>query len=230
MFDDNGIILGDVVWWRDEWWMFYVGFQLVQKAKFLAFSGLARSADGESFSRVSSTPVLDRSDEGRFIRAIHCVQPTDEGWRVWYAAGSGWETVWGGRTPGTRSVAPGDRRSSSHACDRRTLSRAPGAQKIPGSAGRECVGQAIPGELYTRGTKDGEYIAGSGSVFKRPVTAGVRYDDALGLRVSAQGWDSRAQLPGTHRAPAARPMPSTTVMRWGAMDSASRSWSQRMRC
>src|ERR1700677_3663102 len=35
-FDDNGVILGDVVWDGDTWRMYYVGFQLVAGVKFLA--------------------------------------------------------------------------------------------------------------------------------------------------------------------------------------------------
>ncbi|WP_254695036.1 hypothetical protein [Leisingera sp. NJS201] len=62
MFDDNGMILGDVLEVAEnELRLYYVGFQLVEKAKFLAFSGLAISRDrGDSFERVQQTPVIDR--------------------------------------------------------------------------------------------------------------------------------------------------------------------------
>ena len=61
-FDDNGVIMGDVVRDGDRLRMYYVGFQLVKHAKFLAFTGLAESTDGgETFQRVSEAPVLDRS-------------------------------------------------------------------------------------------------------------------------------------------------------------------------
>ena len=36
-FDDNGVILGDVLRVKDKIYMFYVAFQHVQKAKFYAF-------------------------------------------------------------------------------------------------------------------------------------------------------------------------------------------------
>ncbi|MBR4127041.1 MAG: hypothetical protein IKR09_05665, partial [Alphaproteobacteria bacterium] len=73
-FDDNGIILGDVLRVHDKIYMYYVAFQLVKKAKFFAFSGLAISDDnGETFVRQSSIPVLDRAEEGIFGRCIHCV-------------------------------------------------------------------------------------------------------------------------------------------------------------
>ena len=80
MFDDNGVILGDVVRAPDgSVRMYYVGFQLPAKAKFLAFSGLAISHDnGETFTRYQETPILDRATNGRFIRAIHSAM-FDEG-------------------------------------------------------------------------------------------------------------------------------------------------------
>src|ERR1700722_10031135 len=44
-FDDNGVILGDIIQDGDQWRMYYVGFQLVAGVKFLAFTGLAVSHD-----------------------------------------------------------------------------------------------------------------------------------------------------------------------------------------
>lgn len=98
MFDDRGMILGDVV--EDNTQdqsclrMYYVGFQNVENAKFYAFSGCALSHDGgESFERYSNIPVMDRSDEGLFIRAIHSALQRDGQWHIWYSTGSGWENI-----------------------------------------------------------------------------------------------------------------------------------------
>jgi len=93
-FDDNGVILGDVIDVNGQLHLFYVGFQLVSKAKFLAFSGMAVSHDGgNTFTRVMKTPILDRSDEGLFIRAIHTVIYENGLWRIWYAAGKQWTYI-----------------------------------------------------------------------------------------------------------------------------------------
>lgn len=94
MFDDNGVILGDVIRVNDSVLMFYVGFQLVQNVKFLAFSGVAKSEDnGNSFYRIQKTPILDRSDEALYIRAIHTVLFEGGKFKIWYATGSSWETI-----------------------------------------------------------------------------------------------------------------------------------------
>ncbi|WP_144666848.1 hypothetical protein [Campylobacter jejuni] len=94
MFDDNGIILGDVLKVKDEIYMYYVAFQLVKKAKFLAFSGLAVSDDnGEYFQKVQDFPVLDRSSEGGFGRCIHSVIYEDGIFKVWYSVIHNWEVI-----------------------------------------------------------------------------------------------------------------------------------------
>jgi hypothetical protein len=96
MFDDNGLILGDVIEISpDELRLYYVGFQLVEKAKFLAFSGVAISRDrGDSFERVQQTPIIDRCPEGPFIGALHSIAQLPDGtFRAWLSRGQGWEEI-----------------------------------------------------------------------------------------------------------------------------------------
>ncbi len=91
-FDDNGVILGDIVRLNDGCLrMYYVGFQLVRKVKFLAFTGVAHSHDnGEHFSRYSEVPILDRVDGSTTIRAVHTALYENNMWKIWYAAGDDW--------------------------------------------------------------------------------------------------------------------------------------------
>lgn len=93
-FDDNGVILGDILFFEKKYYMYYVGFQLVRNVKFLAFTGLAVSNDdGVSFERVSEAPIMDRSDEGVYFRAIHSVIHEDGLWKCWYGSGSAWTVI-----------------------------------------------------------------------------------------------------------------------------------------
>jgi predicted GH43/DUF377 family glycosyl hydrolase len=95
-FDDNGMILGDVIDAPGGLHMFYVGFQRVAKAKFLAFTGLAVSTDGGShFSRTQETPILDRAPGRSTISAIHSVMRENGRWRLWYAVGDDWQKIGG---------------------------------------------------------------------------------------------------------------------------------------
>ncbi len=93
-FDDNGMILGDVINVGNKLYMYYVGFQHVQKAKFFAFSGLAISEDrGETFSRVSEVPILDRTESGRFGRCIHTVLYDKGIFKCYYAVINDWKVI-----------------------------------------------------------------------------------------------------------------------------------------
>jgi hypothetical protein len=94
MFDDNGVILGDVIRHNGQVMMYYVGFQIAEKVKFLAFTGLAISNDnGNTFERVGKAPVLDRNDSALFINAIHSVHCIDGKFIAWTGSGSGWEEI-----------------------------------------------------------------------------------------------------------------------------------------
>ena len=93
-FDDNGMILGSLLETDGEIKMYYVGFQLVNNVKFLAFSGLAISKDGgNSFTRNSDSPVMDRYKNEIYIRAIHTVLYENNRYKIWYSTGSGWQTI-----------------------------------------------------------------------------------------------------------------------------------------
>lgn len=189
-FDDNGVILGDVLERDGALLLYYVGFQQVRRAKFLAFTGLARSADGgASFQRVQEHPVLDRSDEGLYIRAAHTARVENGVVHLWYAAGDGWEQLGGtaypryhirhltsldGRTFGPTGDRCVDCEGDEYRIGRPRVYGRPGAYEL----------------FYTRGTRAGAYLAG----YARS-TDGVtwqRRDEALGLAPSPEGWDSRA--------------------------------------
>lgn len=94
-FDDNGMLLGDVIKVGDTVRMYYVGFQLATKAKFLAFGGVAMSEDnGNTFTRFSKSPIIDRDDTGLFIRAIHGIRQIKEDvFKVWFSEGASWEII-----------------------------------------------------------------------------------------------------------------------------------------
>jgi hypothetical protein len=94
-FDDNGMLLGDLIRVGDEVRMYYVGFQLAIKTKFLAFGGVAISKDnGNSFKRYTNAPIIDRDSSGLFIRAIHGILKTnDSKFQAWFSEGAGWEII-----------------------------------------------------------------------------------------------------------------------------------------
>jgi predicted GH43/DUF377 family glycosyl hydrolase len=87
-FDDNGVVPCALVPTNEGLRLYYAGYQLVRRAKFLVFGGLAISHDdGRSFERVHTVPVLDRTDEEPLFRVAHTVRPEDGRWRAWYGGG-----------------------------------------------------------------------------------------------------------------------------------------------
>jgi hypothetical protein len=189
MFDDNGVILGDVARDGQALKMYYVGFQLVQNVKFLAFSGLAVSHDnGETFTRVSRAPILDRADEAPFIRAIHCVIHEGDRWRIWFSVGSGWETIDGVSYPRYNiwyTESPDGIRFD--ASCRLVLDVGPREYRI----GRPRVRRLDDGRYemrFTYDTLDKQYR--TGTAFSEDGIHWRRNDSLVGITPSAQGWDS----------------------------------------
>jgi hypothetical protein len=189
-FDDNGVILGDVVRDGANLRMYYVGFQLVKRAKFLAFTGLAISKDGgNSFTRVSNTPVLDRANGEHFIRAIHTAIPDEGKWKVWYASGNRWEMI-GGKPFPFYNIYYTESADGIHFNNPATL----------------CVDVAYPEYrigrprvyklsdkkyilFFTKGTVQGDYLPGI--ALSEDGIHWTRKDEEIGISLSKEGWDSQ---------------------------------------
>ncbi|MGN6479110.1 hypothetical protein [Luteibacter sp.] len=188
-FDDNGMILGDLVDAPGGMHLFYVGFQRVARAKFLAFTGLALSTDGgESFTRTQETPVLDRAPGRSTIAAIHSAMYEGGRWRLWYAAGDDWETIGDQAYPRyhiryMETDAPGQPPTRDEPC----LLPHGSEYRI----GRPRVYRRGDGYImyFTRGDTQGGYFPGCAIS-----TDGIhwdRHDELFGLALSEHGWDSR---------------------------------------
>jgi predicted GH43/DUF377 family glycosyl hydrolase len=188
-FDDNGMILGDLVDAPGGLHLFYVGFQRVARAKFLAFTGLAVSRDGgNSFQRTQETPILDRAPGRSTIGAVHSVMYENGRWRLWYAVGDDWESIGGQPFPRyhirhaeTDDLAAIPR--ADHVCLRPQGSEYRiGRPRVYRFGGRYVM-------LFTRGNVTGEYFPGV--AVSDDGIAWERRDEMLGIALSASGWDSR---------------------------------------
>lgn len=190
-FDDNGVILGDVVRRDHEIWMYYVGFQIVKKAKFLAFTGLAISNDeGETFVRSSEVPILDRIDGNAYIRAIHSVLNINGKWKVFYAQGGEWQiikekpfpkyNIWESETADGIKI---DLSSLAVDCDKDVGEYRIGRPSAFIVHGREFL-------FYTKGSISGDdYFPGL--AIKNSEKRWIRIDNEFPLGLSEKGWDSQ---------------------------------------
>ncbi len=99
-FDDNGVFPGHVYKYDGKIYLYYTGFQKLNKIPFTNFSGLAISYDGGyTFERVSKVPVMDRADEGLFTRAGTSVIIEKNIFKACYSVGSGWTFIAGKERP-----------------------------------------------------------------------------------------------------------------------------------
>jgi hypothetical protein len=92
-FDENGVFPAHAYRFENgRIYLYYTGFQLGHKIRHYNFGGLAVSDDnGLSFTRLSKAPLLDRADEGLFVRAGQSIESDGSGgYHVAYSAGSSW--------------------------------------------------------------------------------------------------------------------------------------------
>ena len=98
-FDENGVFPAHCCEIDGKYFLYYTGFQLGHKIRHYNFGGLAISYNGVNFTRVSKAPILDRADEGLFVRAGQSAIKTDEELFNVYSAGNGWLEVNGKERP-----------------------------------------------------------------------------------------------------------------------------------
>lgn len=89
-FDEFGVVPSVVKEMPNgDIFMYYAGYQLGKKVRFLVLSGLAISKDGGlTFNRYSSTPVFERNNDEMLFRVPHSLIIEDNKWKFWYGGGS----------------------------------------------------------------------------------------------------------------------------------------------
>ena len=192
-FDDNGIILGDVILEKDHIRMYYVGFQIISKAKFLAFSGLAISNDyGISFQRIQETPILDRSKLGKSIGAIHTVLKVNNKYFIWFAVDDGWQVINNLKFPKYSIWIVESDDGLIIDLNKAKQCIVPNTEFGEYRIGRPRVRLLKNGKfemMFTYGTLDGKYE--SGIAFSNDGYTWLRDDAQFPLNKSSEGWDSK---------------------------------------
>lgn len=100
-FDENGLLTCTVAdLGNDRFFMYYVGFELGTKIRYRLLTGLAISEDGgHTFSRYSTTPVLERSATELYFRGGPYCLHEPQRFRLWYVAGNEWINLDGKSMP-----------------------------------------------------------------------------------------------------------------------------------
>ena len=186
-FDDAGVTSSCIVAHDGRLFLYYTGWALGVSVPFYLHAGLAVSDDGGlSFRRVSTAPLLERSDVDPYLTASPWVLVDNGVWRMWYVSGTGWEA----RADGSR-----------HRYHIKYAESADGVRWI--RHGVICIDYASP-EEYAFGrpcvVKDASgyrmWYSFRGQAYRLGYAESpdglvwTRRDDAHVLHASAQGWDS----------------------------------------
>ena len=188
-FDDNGVILGDILENNNKLYMYYVGFQLVEKVKFLAFTGLALSSDGgNTFQKYSKAPIVDRSDKELYFRAVHSVMIENGIWKAWCGIGSEWEWIDDKPFPKYHIRYFESRDGITFPKVGRICIDFKGDEYRIGRP-RVIKDKDLYKMFYTKGTLQKDYI--SGYAESDDGINWTRMDDKIGIEKSESGWDSK---------------------------------------
>ena len=91
-FDDNGVTPMWIINHNNKKYLYYVGWNQGSTVRMAEMSGLAVSTDGgETFSRVSRAPILNRTNREPFsILCAPCIMKDGKEWKMWYVSGEEW--------------------------------------------------------------------------------------------------------------------------------------------
>ena len=186
-FDDSGVTTSWIVNHDNKKYHYYSGWSLGVSVPFYFFIGLAISEDGgETYRRVSPSPILERNEVDPYLTASPCVLVEDGRWRMWYVSGTGWEMK--NERPQHRYHIKYAESQDGIEWKREGFVCIDYKSEDEYAISRPCV--LKDGDLYRM------WYASRGSSYRIGYAESVdglnwtRKDDESGIDVSASGWDS----------------------------------------
>lgn len=194
MFDDDGMMPGDIVCEGDAVWMYYTGWNRGVTVPYRNSIGLAVSQDGgASFRRVFQGPVLDRVPLEPLMAVTPSILREGALWRMWYASGTRWVSVDGKLEPVyvIRYAESGDGVEWSRS-GRITIEQ---RHELEALANPSVVRVGETYHMWFSYRESQNYRGGSGSYrigYARSSDglSWTRDDNGAGIEVSSEGWDS----------------------------------------
>jgi hypothetical protein len=192
-FDQFGVYPSSIVEHQGRVLLYYIGFNPgATPPLFYTAIGLAVSEDGgRTFERISTAPIMDRSEFDPCLVSAPCVLNVDGRWRMWYLSCYRWEEK------GDGSLTSWYHTKYAESDDGLTWNR----------EGRVCIDHVHPGERNIARTcviKDGDrYRAWYSFAGDFPYRLGYaesadglvwsRHDDAIEWDSERQPWEDEAQ-------------------------------------
>ena len=186
-FDDSGVTTSWIVNHENKKYHYYSGWSLGVSVPFYFFVGLAISDDGgETYRRVSPSPILERNEVDPYLTASPCVLVEDGRWRMWYVSCTGWQIK--GKQPHHWYHIKYAESADGIAWKREGFVCIDYKSADEYAISRPCV--LKDGDVYRM------WFASRGSSYRigyaesRDGLKWIRKDDESGIDVSASGWDS----------------------------------------
>ncbi|MES1219058.1 MAG: hypothetical protein ABUT20_26360 [Bacteroidota bacterium] len=194
-FDDSGIMPCSVTKYNDQIYLYYVGWNPGVSVPYRNAIGMALSNDGGlTFERMFEGPVVDRNTLEPYFTASPCVFKDDETWHMWYASSTGFAIVNGKPEP----LYVIKYASSSNGIEwmRENITCIYPLSPFEANARPSVIKEdnvfkmwfTFRGSFDYRDGKDGYRIGYAESNDGR---TWQRMDDAAGIDVSEDGWDSK---------------------------------------
>lgn len=193
-FDDNGVFQTSVVQAHDgRLLMYYVGFELCHHIRYRLLTGLAVSNDGgETFKKVKTTPILERSATEMHFRGGPFVLPaTGGGYRMWYVAGSEWEEIDGKSMP-VYDIRYAESTDGEHWPEQGLVILSPERKREHGFGRPYVVQQDNRYQMFYSVRKKSPCAYRMGYAESTDGIHWQRKDAEIGLDISSHGWDSDA--------------------------------------
>jgi hypothetical protein len=92
-FDDNGIMPSCLVEDGDRKLLYYIGWNPQRTVSYRLAIGLAESTDGKCFKKISEGPICDRSVDEPYFNTAPFVIREDDLWKMWYVSCTGWKII-----------------------------------------------------------------------------------------------------------------------------------------
>lgn len=183
-FDDSGVSMGCILKIDNQYWMYYLGWNLGVTVPWRNSIGLAVSSDGKNFERVQLSPVLDRNKVDPFSVSYPWVIKEGDKWHMWYGSNLKWgekqedmahclkyaTSKNGVDWQPTGEIAVSFKNDSEYAMSKPFVKKESGIFKM---------WYSYRGEAYRIGYAESD----TGTLFERK-------DELVGIDVSDSGWDS----------------------------------------
>ena len=99
-FDDCGVMPSHVIKVGDEYWMYYLGWNVRNTIAYHNSIGLAISKDEcQTFQRYSQGPLFDRNYKEPYYSAMPYLIQDNDKWHMWYMSNTKWEIINGKSEP-----------------------------------------------------------------------------------------------------------------------------------